>query len=268
MQVLQGVCGSFFRFFSELFILQKMELYGRFFRFNKEEKKGGGQDMKRMCAGLLLAALLLALTPMAMAQQAIGQALFTGSLTIGTTVKTSPVSDADGDFLPAGTSVLILQQSGDWYQVKARADDVVGWVPVGNVMRSNAAPVVPGVVISENVSLRETPRTNATRLARVPNGAVLDIWAEADGWFTVTYYDKDGKVFQGYVRADFVVVNPVYLTTTQSTYVYSTPSRSSKKVGQITTGGQLLVIGEYNNFWVVNLRTASGFVYKGDVEGF
>ncbi|MDR0897615.1 MAG: hypothetical protein LBN04_07135 [Oscillospiraceae bacterium] len=224
--------------------------------------------MKRIFAGILLAAMLLTLAPMALAQQAIGQTLYTGTLTTGTTVLTSPVEGAEGKFLPAGTSVLILQQSADWYQVKARADDVVGWVPMGSVMRSNTAPVIPGVVISENVSLRDEPRTNATRLARVPNGAVLDIWAEADGWYTVNYYDKDGQVFHGFVRADFIVVNPVYITTTQSTYVYSTPSRSSKKVGQITTGGQLLVIGEYNNFWVVNLRMASGFIYKGDVEGF
>jgi uncharacterized protein YgiM (DUF1202 family) len=128
--------------------------------------------------------------------------------------------------------------------------------------------VIPGVVISENVSVREAPSTNATRLARPSNGAVLDIWSEADGWYYVTYYDEDGQVFQGYVLVDYIVINPVYLTTTKATYVYSTPSRASKKVGQITTGTPLLVIGEYNNFWVVNLRSASGFIYKGDVEGF
>jgi uncharacterized protein YgiM (DUF1202 family) len=225
--------------------------------------------MKRIFAGLLLAIMLvLSLSPMAMAQSVAGQALYTGTISMETTALAAPIEGSSGEKMPAGTRVIILQQMGTWYQVKARSSDAVGWVPTNVVSRNASSRIIPGVVISQNVSLREEPRTNATRLARPSNGAVLDILSESNGWYYATYYDKDGQVFTGYVLVDYIVINPVYLTTTKSTYVYSTPSRSSKKVGQITTGTPLLIIGEYNNFWVVNLRSASGFIYMNDIEGF
>ena len=47
-----------------------------------------------------------------------------------------------------------------------------------------------------------------------------------------------------------------------------TPSRiaGGKKVGELISGTQLVIIGEYGDFWVVNLRSASGFIYKNDVQ--
>mgnify|MGYP003623882591 CR=1 FL=1 len=62
------------------------------------------------------------------------------------------------------------------------------------------------------------------------------------------------------------VRNPACITSTKSTYVYATPDRGAKKVGQLISGTQLVVIGEWGEFWMVNLRSASGFIYKRDVE--
>ena len=169
--------------------------------------------------------------------------------------------------LAPGTSVIVLQTRGDWVQIFARAQRIAGWVAPGSVQIHYDNPIFPGIVISQNVSLRENPSTGARRIASIPNGAMFDLLDEQNGWYYVSYYDgKNASPLQGWVVVDFVVRNPSFLTTTKSTYVYSTPTRSSKKVGQLVAGTQLVVIGEYGDFWVVNLRSASGFIYKRDVE--
>ncbi|HML49386.1 MAG TPA: SH3 domain-containing protein [Clostridia bacterium] len=60
--------------------------------------------------------------------------------------------------------------------------------------------------------------------------------------------------------------NPRFVTTHKSTYVYAVPDRSGKKVGELIAGTQLVIIGEYGDYWVVNLRSASGFIHKSDVQ--
>lgn len=221
--------------------------------------------MKRLTGMMLAVLLLLSATAVA---ESMTNGLPTGVIING------PVTAYDGTWnnaaavgtLQSGTGVIVMQQFGDMAQVFARVQRLAGWIPLRNVQIDQAMPVYPGVVISQNVSLRESPATNARLIASIPNGTVLDIYAEQNGWYTVGYWDgKSQTPQQGYVRVDFIVRDPSFVTTTQSTYVYAMPSRSAKKVGQLVSGTQLVVIGEFNDFWVVNLRSASGFIYKNDI---
>lgn len=170
--------------------------------------------------------------------------------------------------LPSGTPVIILQFRGDWMQVFARAERLVGWVvPNAPIKVDYSSPIFPGIVISQNVSLREAPSTGAKRIASVPNGALFDLLDEQNGWYRVSYFEtKTSTYMEGWVLVDYVVRDPSFVTTTKTTYVYATPDRGAKKVGQLAEGSQLVVIGEWGDFWVVNLRSASGFIYKRDIE--
>lgn len=169
--------------------------------------------------------------------------------------------------LPVGTSVIILQRFGDMVQVFARAERLIGWVKSDYVrVDQGAAPVYTGVVISQNVSIRRTPDTRGDLIVTAHNGDVVEILAEQSGWYTINYWDgKSTMPIQGYARTNFIVRDPAFITTTQATYVYAMPSSDSKMVGQLVSGTQLVVIGEWNEYWVVNLRSASGFIRKSDV---
>lgn len=223
--------------------------------------------MKRRLIGSILAAVLLFSVP-ALASSTASNGLATGTITTMTSVYDGVWDNANiVGALQAGTGVIVLQSYAGWLQVHARAERLVGWVSASTVKIDTATPVYPGVVISQNVSLRESPSTSATRLASIPNGTILELLDEQNGWYYVTYWnDKTGSPLQGWSLVDYIVRDPAYITTTKSTYVYATPSRSAKKVGQLVSGTQLVVIGEYDDFWVVNLRSASGFIYKRDVE--
>lgn len=223
--------------------------------------------MKKRWISLVTAALLL-MAGLAYADSA------TNGLPTGTIVG-GPVTVYDGTWsntnavgtLQNGDAVIVMQQSGQMLQVFSRISRLAGWVPAGNVRIDQATPVYPGVVISQNVTLRESPSTTAKQLARPTNGTVLDILSEQNGWYYVRFWDgKSTMPIEGYVRTNFVVRDPMFVTTTQATYVYSMPDRGAKMVGQLVSGTQLVVIGEYGDFWVVNLRSASGFIHKNDIE--
>lgn len=224
--------------------------------------------MKRFLGLALAMTMLLSVAPAMASDTANGQPV--GTVTGTVTVYDGAWNDAKAiGTLDVGTGVIIMQQNqqGGRIQVFARVQRLAGWVDAQYIRIDSSTPVFPAVVISQNVSLRETASTGAARLASIPNGSVLEVMSEEGSWYYVRYWDgKSETPMMGYVRSDFVVRDPSFVTTTQSTYVYSTPSRSSKKVGQLVSGTQLVVIGEYNDFWVVNLRSASGFIYKNDID--
>lgn len=222
--------------------------------------------MKKCMLTVLVALLLLGAVP-GLADTSSGQptgtvvatsaAVFDG---IGANAK--PIGD-----LQSGEGVIVLQNQGEWLQVFSRAQRLVGWVTAGAVRIDYSSPIYPGIVISQNVSLREGPSTGAARIASVPNGSIFDLLDEQNDWYRVAYFDsKTSQMLEGWVLVDYIVRDPSYVTTTKLTYVYSMPARDSKKVGQLVSGTQLVVIGEYGDFWVVNLRSASGFIYKNDIE--
>ncbi len=164
----------------------------------------------------------------------------------------------------AGESVYILEVRSEWYRVMPVGRTTVGWMPFNAVEWQGGFST--GMVISESASLRNEPKTTATRLINIKNGESFFILSTIDDWYYVCFYDsKSGSPLWGYIRNDFIIENPWYITMPQATYAYSMPTRDSKKVGQLISGTQLPVIGEYGDFFVVNLRSASAFIAKRDV---
>ena len=115
-----------------------------------------------------------------------------------------------------------------------------------------------GVVIAQRISQRETKSLSGKLVQNINNGSELTILSQEDGWFNVSYNGKEG-----WVVADYIVENPVYITLRSSnTAAYSFNNRNSKKVGSLTKYTRLLVISETDSYWIVNLRQASGFILK------
>ncbi len=127
-------------------------------------------------------------------------------------------------------------------------------------------PYNQGVVLCEAVTLRESASTSSGKITSIKNGTWLTILNEQNGWYYVSYQESARKVYTGWVFGDYILRNPWYITTSAATYAYSLPDLSAKKVGQITSGTNLLVIAEYGDFYVVNLRSASAFIYKRDIK--
>lgn len=124
-----------------------------------------------------------------------------------------------------------------------------------------------GVVISETVTIRNEPSTGADAIAISNNGELLTILGEQQNWYHIRFDDlQTGAHGEGYVLKRFLVPDPEHITALGNVYVYAMPTSGAKMVGELEAGTRLVVLGEWDDFWAVNLRTASGFVRKDDVD--
>ena len=118
-----------------------------------------------------------------------------------------------------------------------------------------------GEVIARQITFRSNPKSSSKSLGSIKNGATVTILDnDHRGWYHVQY---DGK--EGYVMDAYVVENPDHMILQSSTQVYAFP-HSDKRVGSLSTYTRLTIIDEYDGYYVVSLREASGFIHKRDVD--
>lgn len=114
-----------------------------------------------------------------------------------------------------------------------------------------------GEVISQQVTFREEPSERAKMISRIGNGTELTILdTDAPGWYHIFFNGKDG-----YVMDQYIIENPDHLTLLSSTPVYPYP-RAYKRIAALSSYTRLTIIDEYDIYYVVNLRQASGFIRK------
>lgn len=215
--------------------------------------------MKKLCAWLL-ALLLLS-----------GAALAEGSWILGEEARAWINNEAGKKItftIPAGARYTVqdtMESEGKRY-VRVAHDfpnpvSGEGWILESATKNSTPteffAPVDVGVVLCEALSVREAPETSAKRLAYVRYGQAVRVDTQQEGWLYVRFGDV-----QGWVLADYVMVNPKYYTTPTQTPAYAYGSRQTKRVGLLDGGTTLVVIAELDHYYVVSLRGGSAFIAK------
>ncbi len=118
-----------------------------------------------------------------------------------------------------------------------------------------------GEVIAKQITFRSGPKSNAKSIGSIKNGATVTILDDShSGWFHIQY---DGK--EGYVMDEYVVENADHMILLSSMPVYAFP-HSEKRVGSLASYTRLTIIDEYDGYYVVNLREASGFIRKRNAD--
>ena len=117
-----------------------------------------------------------------------------------------------------------------------------------------------GFVLCESLSLREQPEGSSPLLDTLAYGTRCTILEESGSWYHVVYRDEDGIRRSGFVRKEYVLMNPTYFAPSGETPVYAMPSGDAKRVALIGSGESYPVIGLYDGYLVISLRGASGFV--------
>ena len=121
---------------------------------------------------------------------------------------------------------------------------------------SLAHPGEAALVLCESLTLRDQPSTTAAPLVALPYGTVLTCTGNGHpGWLEVT---ADGRT--GWVRREFLLLSPQYVTFAAETPVLAWPSSDAPWIGLLDAGVSVPVLGECDGYTVVSLRGASGFV--------
>lgn len=119
-----------------------------------------------------------------------------------------------------------------------------------------ARPMETALVICHNLTIRERPDTRANGLVYLSYGDTITCTGNRHpGWLEAT---ANGKT--GWVREEFLLLSPQYVTFAVETPVLAWPSPDAPWVGLLDAGTTSPVMGEYAGYTVISLRGASGFI--------
>ena len=117
-------------------------------------------------------------------------------------------------------------------------------------------PGEAALVLCQSLTLRDQPLTTASALMSLPYGTVLTCTGvRHPGWLEVT---ADGQT--GWVREEFLLLDPQYVTFSAETPVLAWPSSDAPWIGLLDAGSAVPVLGEWDEYTIISLRGASGFV--------
>ena len=169
------------------------------------------------------------------------------------------------------TAVSLADGGGEWFsskfngyvQMASYVGNYNGWMEIpgyGGVTLTESTDVR---VISRNASVWAQAKTNSDKLGTVYNGDDLQGRVDEygniimkDGFYGITYNGRDA-----WINSWYTVCGPFEIVLMEGNVpAFSTPNRSSKRVGSLDKLTKYTVIGFYNDFYVINLREASAFV--------
>lgn len=116
-----------------------------------------------------------------------------------------------------------------------------------------------GVVLCKSLSVHAEPNGRSRKITTLTAGDSFITWESKNGWYNC-YYDEGKDV--AWVRSAYVVLDPMYYVTDQETAVYAYGDRNAPRVGLLDDGERLPILLETDNYCVVSLRGASGWIRK------
>ena len=125
------------------------------------------------------------------------------------------------------------------------------------------AGVGSAIVITKSATIRSEPSLQGKKVVSVDGeSSVLVLGRFENNWAEVQYA-KNGKKYTGWINQNYIVSNYLTLTLRKSNVpAYCAPSRETKIVGSLPKYTQLIVIGMWDDFYIVSLRNASAFIHK------
>ena len=126
----------------------------------------------------------------------------------------------------------------------------------------------PAIVLCENLSIYDERGDQGGKKVSAryysKDGDPMPVIESWDGWAKIYYADGTKT---GWVRSDYLLMDPAWYRCDDATQVYAYPDAMSPRVALLGTGDELPIITEYDddtiNGWVcVSLRGAAGWIRK------
>ena len=193
--------------------------------------------------------------------------------------------------LKKGTSVNVIEQTGDWYKIEYKTDAGFAYVSSQYVTLDKKETTVTavaaegftalsqklkGTVNDTGVYVRKSPDTEKdTRLKMMEKGASVTIVAQSDNWYQIEYKTSSGVA---YIAAKYVTISsnaataaPTFTNLRQKTkgtvtesgvYVRRSPnSENSSRIELIKKGTSVTVVAQADGWYKITYKTTSGYAY-------
>lgn len=116
------------------------------------------------------------------------------------------------------------------------------------------------VVLCETLTLRKSPSTGAAAVRTLEYGDQIIVTKEKDGWAQCCLSDSLDAGPEGWVKSDYIVINPSWYRADAGTTVYAWDDTNAPKVGLLEKGTLLPILKMDDDWLIVSLRGAVGFV--------
>ena len=115
------------------------------------------------------------------------------------------------------------------------------------------------VVLCQSLTVREGRDTASKAVTVLHAGDRLVTFSTVDGWCDCFLHENEGRT--GWVKADYVAVDPAWYRVEKSTPVYAWDSESAARVGLLDAGEKYPVLMARDEWVVIGLRGASGWIH-------
>ena len=118
------------------------------------------------------------------------------------------------------------------------------------------------VVLCESLTVRQERSAGSKTVETLHYGdtfAVQDNW---DGWASCFTSDDVDAGQTGWVNSDYIIVNPTWYRTDDTTPVYAWNDTMAPKVALLSKGTVLPILKDEGEWLIVSLRGATGWIYK------
>ncbi len=173
--------------------------------------------------------------------------------------------------VPAGSTVSIVGESGDWYQVRYTNSGMTytGYIAKFLVDVQQPAPAKVGKTTA-NSNLRKGPGTQHEVIRVVPAGSTVSIVGESGDWYQVRYTNS-GVTYTGYIAKFLVDVQQPAPTkvgkTTANSNLRKGPGTQHEVIRVVPAGSTVSIVGESDDWYQVRY-TGSGVTYTGYIAKF
>ena len=136
------------------------------------------------------------------------------------------------------------------------------------VMIQMVAVAEPGVVDTRGgkLNMRKDPKDGARIVTKISNGAGVEILEHLDGWYRISFRNKEGYVKEQYIRPLSDAVGKEIYSNGATVYVYEAMTRESGIVGMINSQ-QAMKVEQLTAEWALVLcDDISGYVQTDSID--
>lgn len=139
---------------------------------------------------------------------------------------------------------------------------------IGTVKAEVIPPTGPGqigydaVVLCESLTVRQEPDVSSKAVMKLPYGKRFMVLKQEDGWAQCIFSDDVDASPAGWVKAEYLVIDPAWYRTEEEIPVYAWNDESAPKVALLNADTKLPILKEEGEWIIVSLRGATGWIHK------
>ena len=122
------------------------------------------------------------------------------------------------------------------------------------------------VVLCESLTVRREPSTDSAAVMTLKYGSLFAVQKQQNGWADCFVSDDVDAGQTGWVRSDYIAIDPAWYRTEAATPVYAWNDTSAPKVALLDTDTRLPILKEEGQWLVVSLRGATGGILKSATD--